>query len=138
MYQSIKLIIVCNFIFSCVLPLIRQFKKYFFTKLNFLSCVTPHLKCMWMKNLITTCSFHVDEFLRLILLFLGNHFSGMTNMDAASAAFGVKFLFPHYSSWQLKVSSVPWDTKIQQLDCFCSLCLYWVYSTPVVFYSKQK
>ena len=23
---------------------------------------TPHLKCMWMKNLITICFFHVDEF----------------------------------------------------------------------------
>ena len=31
---------------------------------------------MWMKNLIITCFFHVDEFLRLILLFLRNHFSG--------------------------------------------------------------
>ena len=41
-----------------------------FTKLIFLFCVLPHLKCMWMKNLITTCFFHVDGFLHLILLFL--------------------------------------------------------------------
>ena len=41
---------------------------------------------MWMKKLITTCFHHVDEFLRLILLFLRNHFSGKANMDAASAA----------------------------------------------------
>ena len=29
-----------------------------------------------MKNLLITCFFHVDEFLRLILLFLRNHPSG--------------------------------------------------------------
>ena len=40
-----------------------------FTKLIFQSCVLPHSKGMWMKNLITTCFFHVDGFLHLILLF---------------------------------------------------------------------
>ena len=70
-------------------------KKCFY-KIDFSFLCTPHLKCIWMKNLITTCFFHVDEFLRLILLFLRNHFSGMSNMDAASAAFGILFYFPHY------------------------------------------
>ena len=65
---NIHLLFSYGGIFSCVLPLIIP-RKIFFTKLNFLSCVPPHLKSTWMKNLITTCFFHVDEFLGLRFYF---------------------------------------------------------------------
>ena len=35
-----------------------------FTKLFFLSCVLPHLKCTWMNNLISTCFFHINEIVK--------------------------------------------------------------------------
>ena len=41
----------------------------FFYKIKIAFLFTPHLKCMWMKNLITTCFFHVDEFLCLRFYF---------------------------------------------------------------------
>ena len=80
-----------NFLYFFLCTTIERTTQNIFYKIKFSFPCTLHLKCMWMKNLLTTYFFHVDEFLRLILLFLRNHFSVKSNMDAASAAFGVIF-----------------------------------------------
>ena len=81
----VEMVLRVNEFFSCVLPLIRLFKIFFYKiKISYL--------CTPSDNIIFII------ILRLGLIYFSEKslFYEKSNLDAASAAFSIKCLFTHY------------------------------------------